>query len=71
MILNKERTLEFSNWYLILYAILSIFVASNLSLESLKNTTFKFIFYSFGFYYFYLSSLQNFFDLNNFNLYVL
>ena len=38
LILNEERTLEFSNWYLILYAILSIFVASNLSLESLKSS---------------------------------
>lgn len=71
LILNKERTLEFSNWYLILYAILSIFVASNLSLESLKKIQLLNLFFIvLAFIIFIYPVYKTFFDLNNFNLYM-
>lgn len=71
LILNEERTLEFSNWYLILYAILSIFVASNLSLESLKKIQFLNLFFIvLAFVIFIFPVYKTFFDLNNSNLYM-
>ena len=71
LILNEERTLEFSNWYLILYAILSIFVTSNLSLESLKKIQFLNLFFIvLAFVIFIFPVYKTFFDFNNFNLYM-
>ncbi len=71
LFLNKYKLFEFSDWQLIMYAIISILVVSTLNTKSLKIIQFLNLFFIIlAFIIFVFPVYKTFFDLNNNNLFM-